>query len=95
MAQPAGYSKNPLNINPFWVKASVDPPLEWCKWAAILEIVVFAKNGIEAKSTKSQTIASRTARANIRSRNNGRNRGTKEKQRSETKRKELVGRTTL
>ena len=47
MAQPAGYSKNPLNINPFWEKASAEPPLEWSKWAAILEMAVFAKDGNE------------------------------------------------
>ena len=38
MAQPAGYSKNSLNNNPFWEKASAEPPLEWSQWAAILEI---------------------------------------------------------
>ena len=47
MAQSAEYSKNPLNINPFWQKASVEPPLEWSKWAATLEMAVFAKDGIE------------------------------------------------
>ena len=47
MAQPAGYSKNSLNNNPFWEKASAEPPLEWSQWAAILEIAVFAKDGIE------------------------------------------------
>ena len=50
MAQPAGYSKNPLNINPFWEKASVEPPLVWSKWAAILEMAVFAKDGIEVRN---------------------------------------------
>ena len=49
MAQPAGYSKNPLNVNPFWENASVEPPLEWSKWAAILEMAVFAKDGIELR----------------------------------------------
>ena len=47
MAQPLGYTKNPLSINPFWKKASAEPPLEWSKWAAILEMAVFAKDGIE------------------------------------------------
>ena len=46
MAQPAEYSKNSLNINPFWEKASAEPPLEWSKWAAIMEMVIFAKDGI-------------------------------------------------
>ena len=50
MTQPAGYSKNPLNINPFWEKVSVEPPLEWSKWAAILEMAVFAKDGIEVRN---------------------------------------------
>ena len=31
MAQPAGYSKNLLNTNPFWERASAEPPLEWTK----------------------------------------------------------------
>ena len=50
MAQSAGYSKNPFNINPFWEKASVEPPLEWSKWAGILEMAVFAKNEIEVRN---------------------------------------------
>ena len=47
MAQPAGYSKNPLNINPFWERASAESLLEWSKWAAILDMAVFAKYVIE------------------------------------------------
>ena len=50
MAHPAGFSKNPLNINPFWEKASSEPPLEWSKWAAIFEMAVFAKDGIEGRN---------------------------------------------
>ena len=50
MAQQAGYSKNPLNINPFWEKASAEPPLEWSKWAAIFEVAVFTKDGIEVRN---------------------------------------------
>ena len=50
MAQPAGYSRNSLNINPFWEKASVEPPLEWSKWAAIMEMAIFAKDGIEVRN---------------------------------------------
>ena len=50
MAQSAGYSKNPLNINPFWERASAEPPLEWSKWAAILEMAVFAKDWIEIRN---------------------------------------------
>ena len=50
MAQPTGFSKNPLNINPFWERASAASPLEWTKWAAILEMAVFAKDGIEFRN---------------------------------------------
>ena len=50
MAQSAGYSKNPLNINPFWERTSAEPPLEWSNWAAILEMAVFAKDGIEIRN---------------------------------------------
>ena len=50
MAQSAGYSKNPLNNNPFWERTSAEPPLEWSKWAAILEMAVFAKDGIEIRN---------------------------------------------
>ena len=50
MAQPAGYSKTALNIYPFWEKMSVEPLLEWSKWAAILEMAVFTKNGIEVRN---------------------------------------------
>ena len=50
IAQSAGYLKNPLKINPFWEKASVEPPLEWSKWEAILEKAVFAKDGIEVRN---------------------------------------------
>ena len=47
MAHPSRYSKN---INPFWEKSSAEPPLEWSKWAAILEMAVFAKDGIEIRN---------------------------------------------
>ena len=50
MAQPAGYSKNPLNTRRFWEKASSEPPLEWSKWAAIFEMAVFATKGIEVRN---------------------------------------------
>ena len=50
MAQSAGYSKNPLSINPFWEKASSEPPLEWSKWAAIFEMALFAKDQIEVRN---------------------------------------------
>ena len=50
MAQPPEFSKNPLNINPFWERASAEPLLERTKWAAILEMAVFAKDGIEIRN---------------------------------------------
>ena len=50
MAQSALYSKNPLNINPFWEKNSSEPPLEWSKWAAIFEMALFVKDGIEVRN---------------------------------------------
>ena len=50
MAQPAGSTKNPLNINSFWEKASAEPPLEWSKWVALEELAVFAKDGIEIRN---------------------------------------------
>ena len=50
MAQPPGFSNNPLNINPFRERALAEPPLEWTKWAAILEMAVFANDGIEIRN---------------------------------------------
>ena len=50
MAHPPGFSNNPLNMNPFWERASAEPPLEWTKWAAILEMAVFARDGIEIRN---------------------------------------------
>ena len=42
--------ENPLNINPFWEKAYVEPPQEWSKWAATVEMAKFAKDGIEVRN---------------------------------------------
>ena len=50
MAHPAGLSKSPLNIITFWERASAEPPKEWTNWAAILEMAVFAKDGIEIQN---------------------------------------------
>ena len=50
MAQSVGFSKNTLNIRPFWEKTSAKPPLEWSKWAAIFEVAVLAKDGIEVRN---------------------------------------------
>ena len=50
VAQSAGYSKNPQNINTFREIASREPPLEWSKGAAIFEMALFAEDWIEVKS---------------------------------------------
>ena len=50
MAHLAGYSKNPLTINSFWEKASVEPPLGWSKGAAIIEMAIIVKDGIEVRN---------------------------------------------
>ena len=42
--------KNPFSIYSFWEKASVEPPLEWIKWSAIVELAIFAKDGIEIQN---------------------------------------------
>ena len=58
MVQPAGYKK-PLNILHFWQKASTEPPPEWSKRVAMIELAAFAKHGIEVRNlprTKSPII---------------------------------------
>ena len=50
MAQPARSAKNPTNISSFWEKASAEHPLEWSKWVALVELAVFAKDGIEIRN---------------------------------------------
>ena len=50
MAQSAGFTKNPLNIDPFWERASAETPLEWTKWVGKLEMAVFAKDEIEIRN---------------------------------------------
>ena len=95
MAQPPGFSKNPLNINPFWERASAEPPLELTKWAAILEMAVFAKDGIEirnllrARPTLVEPESQYTRlKSMVKQMLNGRT------ERCATKKKECVGRTT-
>ena len=41
-------SKTPLNIEVFWEKSSLEPPLEWHKWFVILTAALFAKEDIDA-----------------------------------------------
>ena len=50
MAQPAGFTKNPLSIIPFCEKAPAEPPLEWSKWAAIVEMAISTKDGIDVRN---------------------------------------------
>ena len=50
MAQPGGFSKNPLKINPFWKKSSAELPFERSKWAELHEMAVFAKDRIEVRN---------------------------------------------
>ena len=41
-------SKTPLNIEVFWEKSSLEPPLEWSKWFVIFTAALFAKEDINA-----------------------------------------------
>ena len=50
MAKPGAFTENSLSFNPFWEIASAEPPLEWSKWAAVVEMAVFAKDGIEVQN---------------------------------------------
>ena len=45
MAQSA-VQKNPLNIEPYWQKTSANPPTPWERWATLVEIAVYARDGI-------------------------------------------------
>ena len=47
MAQ-SSTSKTPLNIEVFWEKASLEPPLEWHKWFVIFKAALFAKKDSDA-----------------------------------------------
>ena len=49
MVQSAGY-KNPLSMSPFWQKATAEPPMEWTKQTAMMEMAVLAKNGIDVRT---------------------------------------------
>ena len=41
-------SKTPLDIEVFWEKARLEPPLEWQKWFVIFTAALFAKEDIDA-----------------------------------------------
>ena len=52
-------SKTPLNIEVFWEKSSLEPPLEWHKWFVIFTAALFAKEDIDATTlsgTKPSTV---------------------------------------
>ena len=52
-------SKTPLNIEVFWEKAILEPPLEWHKWFVIFTAALFAKEDIDAtelSGTKPATV---------------------------------------
>ena len=47
MAQPALKSrKTPLSIEPFWERATSDPPIRWEKWQIQVKLAVLAKENI-------------------------------------------------
>ena len=48
MAQPAltDSGKSPLEIPPFWEKATLEPPFRWESWRTQLKPVIFARAGI-------------------------------------------------
>ena len=48
MAQSAGYKKR-LSVPSFWQMESVELPLELSKWAVLMEMAVFASDGIEVR----------------------------------------------
>ena len=48
MAQSAlkGSGKSPLGIQPFWEKATLEPPLQWEYWRTQLKLAILAQEGI-------------------------------------------------
>ena len=49
MAQSAlkDSGKSPLGIQPFWEKATLEPPLRWEHWTTQLKLSILAREGIE------------------------------------------------
>ena len=49
MAQSAikDSGKSPLGIQPFWEKATLEPPLRWEYWRTQLKLAILAQEGIE------------------------------------------------
>ena len=48
MAQSAtkDNGKSPLGIQPFWEKATLEPPLRWEHWRTQLKLAILAREGI-------------------------------------------------
>ena len=48
MAQSAlnDSGKSPLGIQPFWEKATLEPPLRWEYWRTQLKLAILAREGI-------------------------------------------------
>ena len=38
--------KSPLGIQPFWEKATLEPPLQWEYWRTQLKLAILAREGI-------------------------------------------------
>ena len=38
--------KSPLGIQPFWEKATLEPPLRWEYWRTQLKLAILAREGI-------------------------------------------------
>ena len=50
MAQSSGWDqKNPLNIPPFWLKHTTQPPVEWSEWIVGLLMAIFAIENIDVQ----------------------------------------------
>ena len=49
MAQSAtkDSGKSPLRIQPFWEKATLEPPIRWEYWRIQLKLAILAREGIE------------------------------------------------
>ena len=46
MVQLATKERAILGIEPFWEKATLEPPLRWDRWQIMLELAIMAKEGI-------------------------------------------------
>ena len=46
MAQSANKERAILEIEPFWAKPTLEPPLQWNRWQIMLKLAIMAKEGI-------------------------------------------------